>query len=265
MPSLHDIQREFSRYLLGGGAGRLAEAVRFDRLAGERRAQIYRNHFRITLIEALGATFPVAARLVGPDYFATAARRFAAAHPPSQPVLAEYGAEFPAFLETLPHAPEYLGDTARLEWALNRACHAPDLPALDAAALAAVPHHALADLSLAPHPAARLLVSPYPVHRIWEANRGGAADGATVDLAEGGVALMIWRRGVDAMVRPLTAAEHRFTAALFAGAALARAASLALAADPAFDLAATLAFLLGEPVFLEAPPEGDAHDLRHRP
>jgi len=268
MPRLHEIQREFARYLLGGDGARIAGWVRRDRLAGERRAQIYRNHLRITLTEALGATFPVAARLVGPDYFAAAARRFVAAHPPRQPVLAEYGAEFPAFLETLPDAPEYLGDVARLEWAVNRACHAPDLPALDAAGLESARPAALEDLRLLPHPAARLLVSPYPVHRIREANRPEAGGSETVDLGEGGVALLIWRRGAQAMFRALTAAEHRFTAAMFAGAPLARAASLALAADPAFDLASTLAFLLSEPVFL-APDtqaaEGDANDRQHRP
>jgi hypothetical protein len=250
MPALHEIQRDFSRYLLGGDGGRIAQAVRFDRLAGERRAQIYRNHLRITLAEALGATFPVAARLVGPDYFAAAARRFAETHPPRQPVLAEYGAEFPSFLETLPHAPEYLGDVARLEWAVNRTYHAPELPAFDAAALENRSPAALQDLRFAPHPAARLLVSPYPVHRIWEANRPEADGGETVDLGEGGVALLIWRRGADAMFRPLTAAEHCFLAAMFSGGPLRRAASLALTADPAFDLASTLALLLREPVFL---------------
>jgi hypothetical protein len=268
MPALHEIQGDFSRYLLGGDAERIARAIRFDRLAGERRAQIYRNHLRITLAEVLGVTFPIVARLVGPGYFAAAARRFAETHPPRQPVLAEYGAEFPSFLETLPHAPEYLGDVARLEWAVNRTYHAPDLPALDAAALENRPPAALEDLCLLPHPAARLLVSPYPVHRIWEANRPEAGGSETVDLGEGGVALLVWRRGAEAMFRPLTAAEHRFAAAMFAGAKLGRAASFALAADPAFDLAATLAFLLSEPVFLgsspKPAPEGDAHDRRHR-
>lgn len=251
MPALHEIQRDFSRYLLGGPGDRLAQAIRHDRLNPESRAQIYRNHLRISLTEALGATFAVSARLVGPDYFAAAVRRFVAAHPPTQPVLAEYSAEFPPFLETLPHAPEYLGDVARMEWALNLSFNAPDLPALTAAALETARPASLRDLHLVPHPASRLLVSAYPVHRIWTANRPGADAGETVDLSEGGVALLIWRRGTDAMFRPLDRATHRFAAAMFAGGSLSRAASLALTADPLFDLAGTLAGLLREPIFLD--------------
>ncbi|MGQ0677797.1 MAG: HvfC/BufC N-terminal domain-containing protein [Rhodospirillales bacterium] len=255
MPRLHEIQREFSRYLLGGAPDRIAASIRRDRLAGAQRAQIYRNHLRITLTEALGANFPVVARLVGPDYFAAAARRFIEAHPPSQPVLAEYGAEFPSFLETLPHAPDYLGDVARLEWALNAAAHAPSVPALDAGT---VERGALQSLSLRPHPATRLLVSAYPVHRIWRANQPSADPGETVDLGEGGVALLIWRRGAEAMFRALGEADHRFTAALLAGARLSRAAAMALKADALFDLAAMLGFLLGERIFLDPTAQGES-------
>lgn len=255
MPALHELQRDFARYLLGGSPDRLARSVRRDRLAPEARAQIYRNHLRVSLTEALGAAFPVVARLVGPDYFAAAARRFVEAHPPAQPVLAEYGGDFPSFLETLPHAPEYLGDVARLEWALSLSYRAPAAKPLDARDLAALSPGDMGALGLKPHPAARLLVSDYPVHSIWCANQAGAAGGA--DLGDGGAALLIWRHDGDAMFRPLDASAYRFVAALFAGVTLARAASLALETDPLFDLAATLAQLLGEPIFLDPRPEGD--------
>ncbi len=244
MPALHEIQRDFSRYLLGGAPDRVAAAILHDRLEPARRAQVYRNHLRISLTEALAATFPVVARLVGPDYFAAAVRRYVAAHPPRQPVLAEYGEDFPAFVETLPNAPAYLGDVARMEWAINLSLHAPDVAALDADSLRGAP---LQGMHLMPHPASRLLVSAYPVHGIWAANQPGA-DGA-VDLVEGGVALLIWRRGADTMFRTLEKPEHRFIAALFAGAELNRAAGLALQSDPLFDLARALAALLAEPIF----------------
>lgn len=252
MPSLHEMQRDFSRYLLGGPADRIAAAVLPDRLDPARRAQIYRNHLRISLTEALTATFPVTARLVGPDYFAAAARRFVEALPPRGPVLAEYGEDFPAYLETLPHAPAYIGDVARLEWAMNLSFNAPDIAALSASAIAGADP---GGLRLTPHPAARLVVSDYPVHRIWAANQPGA-DGAA-DLNEGVVALLIWRRGTDVMFRALEKSEHRFVAALFAGSSLDRAAGLALRTDPLFDLVGTLAALLAEPIFRHPSDQGD--------
>src|SRR5262245_48093331 len=118
MPSLRELQQDFSRALLGGSDQAIAASVRGDRLDPRQRVQIYRNHLRISLREALAATFPVIRRLVGEDYFAAVARAFVERHPPRSPVLAEYGADLPAFLAEAPNAPAYLPDVARLEWAL---------------------------------------------------------------------------------------------------------------------------------------------------
>ena len=69
----------------------LGVAIGASGLAPEARLRVYRNHFRITLAEALGATFPATARLLGGDGFGGLARRFVGAHPPTRPCLAEYG------------------------------------------------------------------------------------------------------------------------------------------------------------------------------
>ena len=249
MPSLRDIQRDFSRALLGGAENAIVAAVVTDRLAPERRVQIYRNHVRITLREALAATFPVIERLVGAGYFATAARRFVEIQPPRSPVLAEYGAAFPAFLETAPNAPAYLADVARLEWALNLAYHAPDAVALTADAFAALTPDAYAALRLAPMPATRLVRSPYPILAIWRANQPGAPADAMVDLDQGGQSVLVWRDiDGDAICRALAAAEAIFIGALIDGRELGEAVAAALAVDAGFDLPAAIAALLAAPI-----------------
>jgi hypothetical protein len=249
MPSLREIQREFSRALLGEARGAAVAAVLADRLAPERRLQIYRNHVRITLREALAATFPVVERLVGPGWFATAARSFVENLPPRSPVLAEYGAEFPAYLETAPGAPAYLADVARLEWALNLAFHAPDAAPLTASDLAMPEPQDCAALRLAPLPATSVLRSPYPVLAIWQANQPGAPEDATVDLRQGGQTVLAWRdAGGDAACRSLDTAEAAFLAALVEGRPLGDAARTAIAADTRFDLATAIAGLLAQPI-----------------
>lgn len=253
MPSLRELQRDFSAAILGGAVGPSAARVLEDRLAPEQRLQIYRNHVRISLREALAATFPVVQRLVGEAYFATAARHFILVHPPANPVLAEYGAAFPAFLETTPNAPAYLADVARLEWALNVAFHAPDAAALEARHLAGLAPQAYAALRLVPLPSVTILASPHPIQAIWRANQPDA-DGA-VDATDG-QAVLVWRAADgDAACRALPPGEVGFLQALLAHQAFAEAAGTALGVDPSFDLAAAISALLAEPLF--HIPEGD--------
>src|SRR5262245_41990171 len=106
-------------------------------LAPEQRLQVYRNNCLISLTDALKATYPVLHRLVGDGFFRTAAIAFIKAHPPREPRLSTYGAAFAAFLAQYPPASGlvYLPDVAKLEWALNSALHAPDVPALSPAEL----------------------------------------------------------------------------------------------------------------------------------
>ncbi|MGQ0677292.1 MAG: hypothetical protein ACT4N4_14575, partial [Rhodospirillales bacterium] len=74
----------------------------------------------------------------------------------------------------------------------------------------------------------------------------------------GGVAVLLGRRGAAGLSGGGGYAPPRAAAALLAGASLSRAAALALKADPLFDLAATLGFLLGEPVFLNPTTPGES-------
>jgi len=247
MPSLREIQRDFSRALLGGPEQAIADAVLHDRLAPAERVQIYRNHTRISLREALAATFPVVARLVGEAYFAAAARRFIEAEPPRSPVLAEYGARFPGFLAIAPNAPAYLADVARLEWALNVAYHAEDRPALTAAQLAQLPPQVQAARRLTPLPSSAVLSSAFPTLAIWQANQPGR-DG-TADLARGGQAVLVWREDGDAACRALPLGEAVLLHALFEGYGLGEAAASAAQAVPGLDLPQAIASLLAVPIF----------------
>lgn len=159
------------RRLRGGIAGAVP---------AEARLQIYRNHYTITLTDALAATYPVVHRLVGEGFFNQAARRFVRMAPPASPCLFDYGAGFGDFLATLREAAAlpYLADVARFEWALNLAYQAED----DGAARTT-------------------LRSAFPVSQIWLANQPDADPALVVDLADGGETLFVWRDGLDVVWR----------------------------------------------------------------
>ena len=89
-------------------------------------------------------------------------------------------------------------------------------------------------------PAARLVESPYPVLRIWQAHQGEADPAATLSLDGGGVRLLVLRRNLEIEFVLLAEAEHRWLAGLASGRTLAEATLAALDCDAGFDLAATL-------------------------
>ena len=117
--ALRELQAAFADHLLAGPRPDLVAAIVGGRLPAEARLRIHRHHVLTSLAKVLEATFPTVSRLVGEDFFAGMARAFIVAEPPAQPVLAEYGKGFAAFIDT--YAPAqglpYLADMARLEMA----------------------------------------------------------------------------------------------------------------------------------------------------
>jgi hypothetical protein len=247
MPKLRDLQLGIRIAVLGGDTAAICDAIASDEISAEARLQIHRNHVRTTLTEALKATFPVVCRLVDERFFAFAADTYIQGHPPAGPCLFEYGASFPGFLEAFPpcRSLPYLADVARLEWALNAALHAADEPPAHPAALMQVRAADRPHLVFRLQPSLRLLASPWPVDRVWAANQPDAAE-QTVDIDAGGVQLELRRQGDSVGFRRLAPAPFALRQALARRQTLESAASVALASDPAFDLAAALADLLGE-------------------
>ena len=125
--ALRDLQAAFAAHVIGGDRADLVAAVVGDTIPAAARLRVYRHHVFESLGAALAATFPTVQALVGTDFFRGLARASSVTRLPAQPVLAEYGADFPAFIAGYEAARDlpYLADVARLDWALNLAFHAP--------------------------------------------------------------------------------------------------------------------------------------------
>ena len=249
--ALRDLQAAFAAHLLGADRADLAAEVLAAEISGDTipasaRLRVYRHHVFESLGSALAATFPTVEALVGADFFRRLARAFVGQSPPDQPVLAEYGATFPAFIAGHDAARDlpYLADVARLDWALNLAFHAPADGRLAAADLVAVPPDRLPSLRLVLAPGTALTSSSYPLDRIWAASQPDAPAG-TIDL-DGGAHLLVLRRPDDAAFVALSDGEAAFVAGLADGLSLEEAACRV---DPGFDLSASFARLLGLGVF----------------
>ena len=253
MPALGDLQAAIRDAILGGDAGAAASHIAPDGLEPAARLQIYRHHVITTLTAALESTFPVVRRLVDARFFAYAADTYIRQHPPSEPCLVEYGATFSAFLSAFPpcRAHAYLPDVARLEWAIQVARHADEARPLDMTRLSSLPVETMPHLVFRLDPSVSFVASRWPIDRIWRANQDDASGIDVVDLDGGGVHLEVRTLGGEVVLRALTASRHAFRRALGDGSVLERAAEIALAMDPSFDLTLEIHQLLQDEVLID--------------
>ena len=125
--------------LFGGGQNKDLRDCLHQHQA-QRGLQAYQANGLALAERALTAAYPVVAQLIGGESFDPLAHHFWRQHPPVRGDMAEWGAELADFLEAAPQLADepFLGDVARVEWALHRAATAADaVPDLSSFALLA--------------------------------------------------------------------------------------------------------------------------------
>ena len=214
------------------------------------RFGVYRNNVFSSLIEALKDSYPVIAQLVGETFFTAMARKYVMAHPPTSPVLLEYGKEFPDFLDNFPPVAglSYLSDVARLEAAWLSAYHSADAAYATADDFSNIPPDTMVELRFEIHPACRVLSSSWPIHAIWDAHQADEAPD-TIDISPSNGEVCITRPVYEVLVAQAGAGTSRFANALAEGLTLGHAAEQATSEYPEFQLSATLACLIGQGAF----------------
>lgn len=213
------------------------------------RFAVYRNNVTVGLIGAMEANFPAIRRLVGDEFFAAMAKVFVQNNPPQSRLMAEYGAGFPAFLDTFEPLTDYtfMADVARLERLWLDSYHEADAPSLDGTALAALAPDALFGTRFVAHPATRLFTSPYAAVSIMSANRA-AGEVPVIDPAISECGL-ITRPLLEVDVRHIPEPTHLFLSALIQGKSLGEATESAFVCESNFDLAVNIQGMLQSGVF----------------
>ncbi len=225
-------QAEFSRALFDPGASVPDGLIRPDGTPAGKRFDVYRNNVVLSLIEALGAAYPMVKARVGEEFFIAMAGRYVRQFPPDTPLMIYYGAEFPGFLEGLEPVRQlpWLPDLARLERARREVFHAADAAPDGLSDLAGLGPEDLARARLRLLPSMRLVRSDWPVLSLWRALDQGAElpDGAGEDV-------LIARPEMELEMRLLPAGVAGFLETLASGVSLGDAAEMA-ADNPKFDL-----------------------------
>lgn len=175
MPQLREVQQAFKAALLAQSPG-VNALLRPSAVSAAALVDIHRNHFFRSLTKSLEATFPAVVSLTDQRFFAYLAHEFIVAHPPTSPCLSDYGSALPGFIDAFPACASlsYLGDVARLEWAIHAVFHADgDRPS-------------------------QRLQSRFPVHMIWKVALD--PDAPAVTLGGDTTFLIIYRTDGDSVV-----------------------------------------------------------------
>lgn len=206
---------------------------------------VYRNTIFKGVVDTLAANYPAVLRLVGEDWFQSAALAYAREHMPDDACLIAYGREFPAFLA----AAEAAADLAYLPGvaALDRCWIESHLAADDALLETATLHTALVaghDVHLVLHAAARWRWDPVsPIYSIWNANRDPDAEPALQPEWCGEGALLT-RPDSQVLWQRISSGTCVFLDACNAGASVSAAVAQAIDDEPGLDAATMLSQLL---------------------
>lgn len=235
-----------------GAAAALEGWCRDSPVTVARGLQAYRGNAAANAARALGAAYPTVCALVGTGDFQQLARELWLEQPPVRGDLAQWGEPLAARLQVHPALGDwpYLGDCARLDWAVHQGERAADAE-LDAPSIARLGDTDPARLHIMLRPGLAVVASPWPIVTIHEAHRKGAAaealHSARAALQEGvAESALVCRSGWRAQVHRIDRATTTWTQRLLAGDSLASAID-AVSEDVAagrFDLAAWLSAAL---------------------
>lgn len=191
---------------------------------GARGLMAYRANAHALAERSLLATYPVIAQLLGDESFKLLARDFWHHHPPTRGDLTQWGEELASFLQVKPQLAEepYLGDVARVEWALHRAANDTDR-ARDPASFALLSTVEPDALTLVLSSGTAVINSVYPVASIINAHL--KHDPALVEVgrklrAQVPENALVWRQGFRPELAECSAAEAVLVQALLSGAPL---------------------------------------------
>lgn len=241
MPALRELQQRFIDGLLSEDDSLVLPFIAQPGPAAAQRFDIYRNNCGSGFLAALAAGYPVLQRLTGTAYFRQLARDFQLAHPSPSGNLQHAGQKLPDYLERrfagTPYG--YFSHVARIEWACQEVLAAPDHASLDLERLARVSPADYPHLCFALDPALRLVASPYPVVRIWEAHQHHE-DPGPMDISTGGEQALVRREDSGVCIHRLSPAEFACLAAFRDARSLEHAVGEALRLEPGMDLPGAL-------------------------
>jgi hypothetical protein len=220
---LRRLQQDLQRHLLGEASEIEAAIVDAPPLPVEERLGIYRNAYRVRLIEALDDTYPILHAVLGDEVFCALGEEFVAAHPSVHRSIRWYGSELGEFLgHCAPYVEQpILAELALLEWTLAEVFDAADAESVPRPALSAIDASAWSELQFGLHASVRRRRLQWNTAAVWQAMSRGEAPPDPV-CAEHPVPWLLWRQNLQNYFRSLAQDEAAALDAALGGATFAQ-------------------------------------------
>jgi len=222
MNSLPLIESKFQDYVLGEESGMSTEVAGDSEEFRRVRLDIYRDAYRLRLIEVLASDYPVLKSHAGDEWFERAAGEYISTHPSVFRNVRWFGGTLPAFLRRQPgHASQpVLAELAEFEWTLGLAFDSPNQDVVDFTEVASVAPEAWAGLRFEPVASLHVLETATNAVAIW---KSASAEQPLVapGLLDAPVSWAIWRKDLSPYFRSLAHDEAWALAALRTGATFA--------------------------------------------
>lgn len=172
------------------------------------RLGIYGGGYGARLTEALQMNFPMLAKLLGEEGFATLAADYVRSHDSTFPSIRYYGAQMAGFLAQEPEyaAAPILAEFARWEWAIAGIFDAADAGPVGVEVMTTVAPERWAGLEFGFHPAIERMDLSWNVPPIWKALSQDFEPPAP-ELADPPEHWLLWRGDLEVYFRSLTATE----------------------------------------------------------
>jgi hypothetical protein len=231
MSRIQHLQRELQAWVIDGEAAIATTIDASAEIPAATRLQIYSDAYRLRLIEALQANYPLLAQLLGEHGFARLTQLYLTIQPSHHYSIRWFGHRLADFLCEHPdyRKQPWLPELATWEWAIATAFDAADAATLTAADLAAVAPDAWAGMRFVLHPSVQRMALTTNVVMIAQA----AADNlslprpSTQERAE----WLIWRQDLTVQYRSLDAIEAAALDAVVAGATFSELCELLVARE----------------------------------
>lgn len=227
------------------------EELNSDSIFPNQHMIIYRNNIMSNLKKTLIEIYPFTMRIVGKDFFHSCAMEYIKRYPSRSSNMHDFGEYFSDFLAEYFPAKHliYLPEVAEFEWINHLLYFAPDHTEFDLTLLKNISSNQYEQLYFTLHPASRLKKFHYPILRIVDLCNNEID--TSVNINEGGVLLLMFRRDLKITLTSLLPADFAFLNALSQNKSLSQCLQAALDIDQDFNLVDKLPFWIKDKIIVD--------------
>lgn len=169
MSELMRLQKQMQSYLLFEHAEIQDSIVQTPSVSADLRLIIYKDAYKLRLIESLTANFPYLYAYLGAEQFNKVADAYIFAHPSTYRSIRWYGDVFPKFINEFHSQHPYLAELAEFEWLMTLAFDAADAKVLLVEEMMNFEPAAWPNLQFRLHPSVQRINNFWNAIALWDA------------------------------------------------------------------------------------------------